>query len=92
MTLHRAQILLDTEQHAALERMARDSQRSISDLVRHIVDNYLAQASEEESIQRSLAALVGLTALRRELEARSGGLPGDFLEEIREARDRETSS
>jgi hypothetical protein len=91
MTLHRAQILLEPDQHRELERRARDSQRSISELVRESVDEYLARHSEADAAARALSALDGLSALRSELQREHGTLDAGSLaaliDGVREERD-----
>jgi hypothetical protein len=93
MTLHRAQILLETEQHRQLERRARDSGRSISELVRESVDEYLTRLSGADALARTLAALDALSALRGEIQCERGGLEtgalATLMDETREERDAE---
>jgi hypothetical protein len=89
MALYRAQILLEETQHDQLERLARDSGRSMSELVREIMAGYLTQASVEESMRRSLAAVDQLAELRRSIEREHGSLPTSFLDELRGERDGE---
>jgi HPt (histidine-containing phosphotransfer) domain-containing protein len=91
VALYRAQILLEEDQHDQLERLARDSGRSMSELVREIMAEYFARSSEEESARRSLAAVDQLSGLRRVLESRHGRLPASLLNEMREQRDAELS-
>jgi predicted DNA-binding protein len=87
MALHRAQILLEDHQHERLETLARDSGRSMSDLVREAVAAFLSHTSEEESVRRSLEAINELTGLRRRVEAKKGCLQPSFLGQLREERD-----
>jgi len=93
MGLYRAQILLEADQHLQLERRAQESGRSMSDLVREIVDEYLTRESMDEALRRSLAALDELTAMRRDIERENGPLETSFLDglldELREDRDAE---
>ncbi len=93
MQLYRAQILLEADQHLRLERRAQESGRSMSDLVREIVEEYLTRESVGEALRRSLAALDELTAMRREIEREHGLLETSFLnafvDELREERDAE---
>ena len=91
VALYRAQILLEDDQHDQLERLARDSGRSMSELVREIMAEYFARSSEEESVRRSLAAVDQLSDLRRVLESRHGRLAASLLNELREERDAELS-
>lgn len=83
MALYRAQILLDKDQHAQLERLARQSGRSISDLAREIVADFLARVSEEEAARRSLVALEGLATIRARIESRHGPVPASLGEDER---------
>ena len=89
VALHRAQILLEERHRTELERLARGAGRSISELVREIVDEYLNRMSEEESARQSLAAVDELTTLRRRIESKHGRLPVSLLDELREERDGE---
>jgi metal-responsive CopG/Arc/MetJ family transcriptional regulator len=87
MALYRAQILLEETQHDELERLARDSGRSMSELVREVVADYLARASDEESAQRSLAAVDELAQLRQRIQQKHGCLAASLLDELRDERD-----
>lgn len=89
MALFRAQILLDETQHDELERLARESGRSMSDLVRGIMADYLARASQEEAVRDSLTAVDQLSELRQQIERKHGCLPTSFLDDLREERDLE---
>jgi hypothetical protein len=93
MTLLRSQILLEAEQHRQLERRARESGRSISELVRESVDEYLARRSGEEALARTLAALESLSALRGEIRCERGELGAtalaDLMDDVRGERDTE---
>jgi hypothetical protein len=91
MTLLRSQILLEAEQHRQLERRARESGRSISELVRESVDEYLARLSGEEALARTLVALESLSALRGEIRCGRGesgaAALADLMDEVRGERD-----
>lgn len=63
--------------------------RSMSDLVRQAVGEFLTRERETEAVSRSLLALDGLEALRRQMQNRSGTLPAAFLSRMREERDHE---
>lgn len=89
MALHRTQILLEDHQHEQLEKLARETERSMSHLVREIVAEYLATTSKQTATQRALAALDALAEIRREVEKEHGLLPDSFLEDMREERARE---
>ena len=87
MTLHRAQILLEANQHSQLLTRAVDSGRSMSDLVREAVDAYLEQATETEALRRSLASIDELSELRRTIQKQRGMLEMALLDQLREERD-----
>jgi hypothetical protein len=89
MALYRAQLLLDETQHDELERLARESGRSMSELAREIMADYLARASKEESVRRSLTAVDQLAGFRQRIEREHGCLPASFLDDLREQRDAE---
>ena len=84
---YRAQILLEPEQHAALAEAARREERSISDLVREIVDQWLEGQDHEAQLSRELRALEELTHLRLAIQEEHGIYTGDLLEEARAERD-----
>ena len=86
-TKYRAQILLEPEQHDALAEAALRENRSISNLVREIVNEWI-QEQEPESIWRKReAALNSLRTIREEIENAYGVYQGDIIEEIRSGRD-----
>ena len=89
-TLYRAQILLEAEQHQALAQMARDEGRSLSDLVREIVKQHLAQQEQETRLQQELEAIQALARIREQLRAEYGTCPAHLLEEVRAERDQDT--
>jgi predicted DNA-binding ribbon-helix-helix protein len=45
--MHRTQILLEPEQHKTLTEIARQEQRSLSDLVREMVDRLIVERKQE---------------------------------------------
>ena len=89
MPLYRAQILLEEDQHRQLEKRARESGRSMSDLVREVLDSYLQRLSGDEAMHRSLAAMEELSHLRGDIELAHGLLEPSLLDELREGRDQE---
>ncbi|NLE11688.1 MAG: ribbon-helix-helix protein, CopG family [Actinobacteria bacterium] len=89
MALYRAQILLEESQRTALEKLARESGRSMSELVRSAMDDYLTGVSEDESARRALAAIDELAEIRHLIEQKHGPLPATLLEELRDERDAE---
>ena len=94
--LHRTQILLKPGQHAALTEIARQERRSLSDLVRRIVQQELERrtGAAEEARRRRLAALEGIARHQAAILDRRGGRPLDMdvasiIGEMREERDDE---
>ena len=89
--LYRTQILLAPEQHKALSEIAHREGRSISELVRAMIQQELEQrnSSHQETKQRRLAALERIRQHREEIIAENGGkyLDFDVIEAIRQARE-----
>jgi hypothetical protein len=84
---HRTQILLEPEQHKALVEIARQEERSISDIVRQMVSQHLEARTRDAKRQRAIDALDRLTRLREKVEQRSGVYQGDLVAEARAERD-----
>ncbi len=84
---YRAQILLEPEQHAALAEAARREERSISDLVREIVDHWLIQQDEQRLWEQRMQALERLNQIRERIQQEYGVYHCDLLEEARAERD-----
>jgi hypothetical protein len=84
---YRAQILLEPEQHAALAELAGREDRSISDLVREIVDRWLSQQDERRLWEQRMEALERLSQIRERIQAEYGVYQGDLLDEARGERD-----
>jgi hypothetical protein len=82
-TLHRAQLLLESEQHRALAEIAEQEGRSISDLVREIVQHHLAERSQQAQNLSALQAIERLTQIRVGLQEEHGTFQGDPLAEVR---------
>jgi Arc/MetJ-type ribon-helix-helix transcriptional regulator len=82
-TLHRAQILLESEQHRTLAEIAEQEGRSISDLVREIVRLYLDERSQQAQNLNALQAIERLTQIRAGLQEEHGIFQGDPLAEVR---------
>jgi Arc/MetJ-type ribon-helix-helix transcriptional regulator len=89
--MHRTQILLEPAQHQALGRIAHAERRSVSEVVREILQQALQQREEERSatIARRLAALDRIREHREAIQAENGGKPLDFdvVEAINQARE-----
>jgi predicted DNA-binding protein len=88
---HRTQILLEPEQHRILTERARREGRSLSDLVREMVDLQLRQG-EDDLLARRLDALERIRQHREAMLARRGGQPiqidaAELVNEVREEQD-----
>jgi hypothetical protein len=85
--MHRAQILLYPEQHRALSEVAREEDRSISDVVRDILQQYLEERSLAARLLRERQALYDLEQIRERIEGRYGVYQGDLVAEARAERE-----
>lgn len=85
--LYRTQVLLEQTQHDSLRELAATEGRSVSDVVREAVAEYLVDHSKERQRQNALDALARLSELREKLIAKYGIYEGDLLAEAREERD-----
>ena len=68
---YRAQILLEPEQHTALVEIARRQGRSISEVTREIVAQYLTQ--QDENLRQRLEVIEQIQQHRAEMLARREG-------------------
>jgi predicted CopG family antitoxin len=95
--LHRARILLETEDYERLTDLAHREGRSVSAVVREIVHDALGSREERRSPEERQRLLAQLEEVRRHREAilaERGGAPLDIdvaelIREGREERDRE---
>ena len=87
MPKHRTQLFLEETQYRRLAEMAREQERTISDVVRELVDRGLEDREREK--EDKLAALDRLAEIRRSIQERVGVLPADFLAEIRAEREQQ---
>jgi hypothetical protein len=92
--MHRAQILLEPDQHKKLAEIARREGASISEIVRTAVKQWLAERSEDEVLRRRLEALGQVEQHRQAILARRNGKPLEIdltaaIEQMREERDDE---
>ena len=85
--MHRAQLLLKPAQHQALADIAQKEGRSISDLVREIVDRHLTERDQESRRAQEMQALENLARRRRKIQEEHGVYQGDWVEEVRAERD-----
>lgn len=89
--MHRAQILLDREQHQALAQIAQREGTSISEIVRTAVHQWLAERREDGLLRRRLEALQQVGQHRQAILARREGKPLEIdvaatIQQIREER------
>ena len=89
--MQRTQLLLEPEQHRALEEIARQEGRSISDVVREMVRRQieLRQQTAHADLERRLEALQRIRRHRDQAVERRGGRPAelDVAALIRQARE-----
>lgn len=91
---HRAQILLEPEQHDRMRHIARREDRSISDVARQVIGiglEVLAQ-DDEARLHRRRLALENLRAIREAARARYGTYEGDPVAEARSERERRSEA
>jgi hypothetical protein len=81
--LYRAQILLELEQHKALKGIAQEEGRSLSEVVREIVDQFLAAQEQDLRKQRELQALDDLVGIREQIREQHGVFQANLLAEAR---------
>ena len=86
-TKYRAQILLEPEQHNALAEVARRENRSISELMREIVDQWLSQQDNQRLWEQRMEALERLSQIRERIQQEYGVYQGDLIEQARADRD-----
>ena len=83
---HRAQILLEPEQHQALAEIAETRQQSISHVVREIIQAYLVEITLDEEQRQSVQAIQDLTQLRKEIQDKHGFISETLLDDARDER------
>jgi hypothetical protein len=86
---YRAQILLEAEQHQALTEVARRENRSISDLVREIVSNWIDQQNDQRVWEQRMDSLQRLSRIREHIETQYGIYQGDLVAEGRAEREQD---
>jgi CheY-like chemotaxis protein len=94
--MHRTQILLEPEQHQALTEIARREQRSLSDVVREMLQAQLKQRRQDATAvrKRRLEALERIRRHRQAILDRRGRRPleidvVELINQIRDERDAE---
>ena len=76
----RVQVLLESRQHVALKKVAKRQEKSVSELVRQITDEYLARNAPDQD--EVLQALDNLKRIRE----KQAPYPGDPVSEARQKR------
>jgi len=92
--MHRAQILLEPDQHQKLAEIAQHEGTSISEIVRTAVQEWLDERKEDEILRKRLEALELIDQHRQAILARRKGKPLEIdlattIEEVRGERDNE---
>jgi hypothetical protein len=87
--LYRTQILLERRQHDSLMELAAAEGRSMSEIIREAVAEYLVERDEERERQNWKEAMEELGKIREEIRAKFGTLPEDFILRDREEREEE---
>ncbi len=83
------QIYLERKQYQDLKEIAHLLNRSLSGLVRGILEEWLKLSKRGIPNDRELQALYQLTLLRKKIEDQHGTYPGDLLNDAREERDQD---
>ena len=87
--LYRTQVLLERQQHESLQQLAAAEGRSMSDVIREAVAEYLVDQERIHKRERWLKTLDELTEIRATIEAEHGVLPDDFFLHDRDEREEE---
>jgi hypothetical protein len=92
--MHRAQILIDPEQHQALVEIAQQEGTSISEIVRRAVHHWLAERHEDQVLRRQMDALARNQPASPGNPGSARGKPleidlAELIEQMREERDGE---
>ncbi len=85
--MHRTQLLLTDEQNQRLRKITKREGKSLSEVVRQILDEYFASQDRKAQIE-ALEALKKLDQIR-EATAQDGMYEGNAVNEAREARERQ---
>ena len=87
--LYRTQVLLERQQHESLQQLAAAEGRSMSEVIREAVAEYLFDQERIRQRQSWQRTLDELTEIRAAIEAEHGVLPDDFFLRDREERSEE---
>jgi hypothetical protein len=83
MAYERVQILLEPRQHRALKQAAKRAQKSVSELVREITEQYFTKSEDTEMLK----TLEALEVLSTQILEKQGVYHGDPLAEARAERE-----
>ncbi|MFZ5818542.1 MAG: ribbon-helix-helix protein, CopG family [Chloroflexota bacterium] len=91
---YRAQILLEPEQHRQLAEIAKRENRSVSDVVREAVAEYVTAQTQDSVLERRMKALETIREHRQAILRERGGKPieidmVELIHQMREERDSE---
>jgi hypothetical protein len=88
---YRAQILLEPEQHVALQELAAKKGSSISEVAREVIRLGLEALENDEHgfWQRRMSAIEKLGQIRRSIQEINGIYDGNLIEEVRAERVRQ---
>jgi plasmid stability protein len=86
--MNRTQLLLDDEQDRRLREMAARQNKSLSETLRQILDEYFAE-QDRRTREEALKTLDKLDRIREEATAKYGLFEGEPVHEAREERQRQ---
>jgi hypothetical protein len=87
--LYRTQILLERAQHDSLRELAAAEGRSVSDVVREAVAEYLVEQERTRRRESWRQAMEEFAQIRAAIEAEHGVLPEEFFLRDRDEREEE---
>lgn len=90
---YRAQILLEAEQHVALQEIAHRQGQSISEVARQVIRLGLEAIEKDENVlwRRRMLALEKLNQIRQSIQEKHGVYQGNLIEQARAERDHQLS-
>ena len=87
--LYRTQVLLEQTQHDSLRELATAEGRSVSEVVREAVAEYLVERNREVQKQYTLTVLAELAEIREAIRRESGEIPEELILNDRAEREEE---
>lgn len=87
--LYRTQVLLEQTQHDSLRELATAEGRSVSEVVREAVAEYLVERNREVQKQYTLTVLAELAEIREVIRRESGEFPEELILNDRAEREEE---